>query len=182
MTIRKIIDFLIKVGEERAAEKLKHYYLQKDFKIRETHKRVLLLLFVLGTLDNPLKVPLRKTAKGDQYNYKRAFWQAIEWLLDRTSNSFKARFQELKEYTDWVDSPKTGIYQITTSGILQARELLTSDYKAREFFMSLVEKLYKKQDKRAKYLRGVLIKTGNFAPLSREQINYLLASPMEVSA
>ena len=175
MTVQNIIEFLEQVGEYSAAEKIRKHYLTKQRKIRDSHKRVLLLLFALGTDKNPLKVPLKKTKRGDQYNYKRAFWQAIEWLMDRTSNSFKARFQELKEWTNWVESPKTGVYQITWDGVIQAKKLISEEKEARLFFLTLRNKLHYQQDNRAKFLRSILAKTGNLDPLTLEQFNEILS-------
>lgn len=171
----KIISLLRSHGFSNAADFLERYF-EREFQFSFGHKKVLLILFIMGTLERPLKVPQRQSSehRDRKITVPHAFWSAISWLFEGTDNSFKARYQELKRYTSWVEESDMGEYAITIAGVKKARELIEFDAKCRDFFYNLIYKIYSDDSKQARFFRLVLQKTDNFHPIDEEKIYTLL--------
>ena len=175
MSNSRIIEILEEGGYTDAARYLRRM-LKKDIKFTKNHDRVLILLYILGTLDRPLKVPQRTSQTDPNKKLTRPldFWNAIEWLYDGAANTFKARFNELKANTDFVESRRFGEYGITYLGVQKTRELIEYDRDARNYLYDLLYKIYDEDTKRARYFRHILSVTGNFHPIKYENVKALV--------
>ena len=171
----RIIEMLEEAGYSDAAKYLKHR-LRRDVKFTKNHDRVLILLYFLGAFDKPLKVPQRASQTDPNKRLTRPldFWNAIEWLYDGAANTFKARFNELKANTDFVESRHAGEYGITYLGVQKARELIEYNREARNYLYDLMYKVYDEDTRRAQYFRHVLSITGNFHPIREENIRAMV--------
>lgn len=171
----RIIEILRQRGHYAAADDLEKI-LQTRFNFGYSHKKVLVVLYIMGTLMKPLKVPQRRSKKNPEKKITdpRAFWQSIEWLFQGASNTFKARYQELKQHTNFVVETDPGEYAISIAGVKRIRELINYDRDTRNFFFELINRIYDEDTKQARFLKSVLRKTRNWHPIEESKLRYIV--------
>ncbi|MCD6484577.1 MAG: hypothetical protein J7L47_05635 [Candidatus Odinarchaeota archaeon] len=152
------------------------YYKQKWFSNgtavpSQAHYKVLLVLYALNCVNKPLRVPLTRSEKNPEYEYTnpRSFWNIIELLYDSCSTTFKARYSELLDQTNFVVSDNKGEYRLTEAGAAEAIKQIKSSEYLRRFWIRLYNLIWGSMDLN-KRVRQVLKFTKNWPPLSKSEM------------